>query len=793
MAMGFMRSLSFHRSPYDGYNNMATAKPETVVSDTEEEDDSSSCDHGDVSEFNRHSKSSLSTHSTSLHKQSDSYVSQSCLDTARRFSYKPRCGGPFSGLTPSMWPQDLLAIYSQPEDCHPTSNYDEYGFIVSRRRNVDINPSDSMNISTTGNDSGGSGGGSSGLGGGGGGGGGCGGESDEYSEDGFMVSKRESELRNKWIAYLEFTYNEAALPRMLWSQVETQIRHTKVCDQLVKDGIPSTMRPQLWLHFSKGLIIKSNSKKSYAHMCEQSNHVESIPDKQILSVLPTNACFMHPNSVGVERLRRILRVIKWLHRSGSNSLSTSTNDTINIPVIAAHLLLFCDEEDAFWLTLSCLNELKTFDHQNVLKKLLTNYCSSIDELLKKDGLEINLITSHWFSSLFAGYITPTSVLIRLWDFYFYYGSIVLFQLTIGILVELSHTFENCDDTGILFNRLSDLPTHINDCDRLISFWETGARYVDHVKQDNISLNIVHLNNLGASLLTIPTFTSESTKQDPKTKNIRQTSLLLELHESIVAIGRHFETHDSKFKANLDPDYNHPEYLDDDTDHYDRPPQQMRRAKALIDFQRHDPDELGFRKNDIILILSERDEHCWIGELNGIQGWFPAKFVELLDERNGEYCVAGDDRVVPYINDLVRGRFCSVFKAILCHGLQRSFFVVIHPWNVIETVVKTCIESDFNTVYSRLVLTRTFRLDEFARVLNPTEILYRTIAHINQTLANEPLDIKLRSLVVIGLNQKILHEWFTIICATQPHIISRYYHNWSFINSPVWKMIKAELR
>lgn len=33
------------------------------------------------------------------------------------------------------------------------------------------------------------------------------------------------------------------------------------------------------------------------------------------------------------------------------------------------------------------------------------------------------------------------------------------------------------------------------------------------------------------------------------------------------------------------------------------------------------------------IISQKDEHCWIGELNGLRGWFPAKFVELLDERS----------------------------------------------------------------------------------------------------------------------------------------------------------------
>lgn len=40
---------------------------------------------------------------------------------------------------------------------------------------------------------------------------------------------------------------------------------------------------------------------------------------------------------------------------------------------------------------------------------------------------------------------------------------------------------------------------------------------------------------------------------------------------------------------------------------------------ITDFERHDDDELGFRKNDIITIISQKDEHCWVGELNGLRG------------------------------------------------------------------------------------------------------------------------------------------------------------------------------
>lgn len=80
----------------------------------------------------------------------------------------------------------------------------------------------------------------------------------------------------------------------------------------------------------------------------------------------------------------------------------------------------------------------------------------------------------------------------------------------------------------------------------------------------------------------------------------------------------------------------------------------RRAKALLDFERHDDDELGFRKNDIITvshnlqkcrqkrstaltpsglillyssvaqIISQKDEHCWVGELNSLRGMWDLK-------------------------------------------------------------------------------------------------------------------------------------------------------------------------
>lgn len=58
----------------------------------------------------------------------------------------------------------------------------------------------------------------------------------------------------------------------------------------------------------------------------------------------------------------------------------------------------------------------------------------------------------------------------------------------------------------------------------------------------------------------------------------------------------------------------------------------------------------------------------------ITGWFPAKFVQLLDERSKEYSSAGDDSITETITDLVRGNLCLVMKQVLEHGMKRPNFL-----------------------------------------------------------------------------------------------------------------------
>ena len=52
--------------------------------------------------------------------------------------------------------------------------------------------------------------------------------------------------------------------------------------------------------------------------------------------------------------------------------------------------------------------------------------------LKEHDIELSLITLHWFLTLFAS-VVHMKILLRIWDLFFFDGSIVLFQVTLGML------------------------------------------------------------------------------------------------------------------------------------------------------------------------------------------------------------------------------------------------------------------------------------------------------------------------------------------------------------------------
>ncbi|XP_044796769.1 small G protein signaling modulator 3 isoform X7 [Bubalus bubalis] len=503
-------------------------------------------------------------------------------------------------------------------------------------------------------------------------------------------------------------------------------------------------------------------------------------EKDLLRTMPSNACFAHVSGVGVPRLRRVLRALAWLYPEIGYCQGTG--------MVAACLLLFLEEDDAFWMMCAIIEDLLPASYfsttllgvqtdQRVLRHLIVQYLPRLDRLLQEHDIELSLITLHWFLTAFAS-VVHIRLLLRLWDLFFYEGSLVLFQATLGMLRLKEDELIQSENSASIFNTLSDIPSQLEDADLLLAEAMRLAGSLTAVAvETQRRKHLAYLLADQGQLLGAPATTGlsqvvrrrtqrrksgitsllfgEDDLEAMKAKNIKQTELVADLREAILRVARHFQCADPKnCNVELTPDYSMESHQRDHENYVACSRGHPRRAKALLDFERHDDDELGFRKNDIITIVSQKDEHCWVGELNGLRGWFPAKFVEVLDERSKEYSIAGDDAVTEGVTDLVRGTLCPALKALFEHGLKKPSLLggACHPWLFIEEAAGREVERDFDSVYSRLVLCKTYRLDEDGKVLTPEELLYRAVQSVNVThdAAHAQMDVKLRSLICVGL-------------------------------------------
>lgn len=90
----------------------------------------------------------------------------------------------------------------------------------------------------------------------------------------------------------------------------------------------------------------------------------------------------------------------------------------------------------------------------------------IDETLKNHDIELSLITMQWFLTLFAS-VVHMKILLRIWDLFFFEGSIVLFQITLSMLKMKEPQIKQLENAAQIFNALADIPGEVDDVEKLL--------------------------------------------------------------------------------------------------------------------------------------------------------------------------------------------------------------------------------------------------------------------------------------------------------------------------------------
>lgn len=224
---------------------------------------------------------------------------------------------------------------------------------------------------------------------------------------------------------------------------------TKELVKLVLDGIPESLRSNLWLKFSGAYHDMVANPGLYNELVNIASTTKSIShdeiERDLHRSLPEHPAFQ--SEIGINALRRVLTA--YATKNPQIGYCQAMN------IIASVLLIYCTEEEAFWL-LACICENMLPDYYNnkvvgalvdqgVMDNLIANNLPFIYDVLFRLGL-IQMISLSWFLTIFLSVMNYQSA-IHIVDWFFFDGAKVIFQVALSILEMNQKRLACCRDDG----------------------------------------------------------------------------------------------------------------------------------------------------------------------------------------------------------------------------------------------------------------------------------------------------------------------------------------------------------
>ncbi|CAH0555588.1 unnamed protein product [Brassicogethes aeneus] len=233
-------------------------------------------------------------------------------------------------------------------------------------------------------------------------------------------------------------------------------RTTEVA-KLVLEGVPDGLRMDIWMSFSGSANEQASRPGYYKTMVNRALKTKSTANEEIERdlhrSLPEHPAFQ--NDVGIDALRRVLYAYA-LHNP-----SIGYCQAMNI--VASVLLIYCSEEEAFWLLATlCENLLPDYYNnrvvgavvdQGILDELTLEHLPALHDKLEQLGM-INMISLSWFLTIFLC-VMPYESAVNVMDCFFYDGAKVIFQVALMLLEWNQEKLLQCRDEGEAMQHLAD--------------------------------------------------------------------------------------------------------------------------------------------------------------------------------------------------------------------------------------------------------------------------------------------------------------------------------------------------
>nr|XP_023016263.1 TBC1 domain family member 9 [Leptinotarsa decemlineata]XP_023016265.1 TBC1 domain family member 9 [Leptinotarsa decemlineata] len=226
---------------------------------------------------------------------------------------------------------------------------------------------------------------------------------------------------------------------------------------LVLQGVPDHLRMDIWMSFSGAANEKASHPGYYKNLVgkalvQQSTANDEI-ERDLHRSLPEHPAFQSP--IGIDALRRVLCAYA-LHNP-----SIGYCQAMNI--VASVLLIYCNEEEAFWLLATlCENLLPDYYNtrvigavvdQGILDELTLEFLPNLHDKLNQLGMT-NMISLSWFLTIFLC-VMPYESAVNIMDCFFYDGAKVIFQVALMLLEWNQDKLLECRDEGEAMQLLAE--------------------------------------------------------------------------------------------------------------------------------------------------------------------------------------------------------------------------------------------------------------------------------------------------------------------------------------------------
>lgn len=219
--------------------------------------------------------------------------------------------------------------------------------------------------------------------------------------------------------------------------------------KLVLQGIPDRLRRDVWMAFSGAANEMATHPNTYRQLVDQALRQTSTANDEIERdlhrSLPEHPAFQSESGICV--LRRVL--CAYALKNPQIGYCQAMN------IVASVLLVYCSEEEAFWL-LTCLCENLLPDYYNtrvvgalvdqgVLDDLTQEHLPNLHARLDQLGM-IKMISLSWFLTIFLS-VMPYESAVNVMDCFFYDGAKVIFQVALAVLEWNQEKLLKCRDEG----------------------------------------------------------------------------------------------------------------------------------------------------------------------------------------------------------------------------------------------------------------------------------------------------------------------------------------------------------